>query len=394
MVKRVLFLICIPISVFCQNDVKSSLRTFDLLRTYQLDNLSNKEILSPTHLEEYSNHLLVSRITGLPENTKDVTININNPFKFIIKGDYLVSNGKGIRADSLAYTYFEKAYLLGNTYHNKIIQAEAVKRLLLYNFKSQENLGAFEHWVKIYKALTYDEFERIYYGYFEIGLKMSKAYYLKENIDGLEESILYYIEKAQQSNYKYLEARLLQLLGNYLDLFEENRKSLKVQEDALKIYQSKSAYAYSSHVNDMLFNIAYFHYLQGHHQSLKYLESIPLDKIGSKDYKDKILIYDLYYEIYKQKKNIDSALYYLEKKQICVDSLNASNKAVVIEEINTKYQTAQKEKQILEEKARNTKTRNISIALGTSLVLLSIIATLLYRNTKRKQRIAEQEKEL
>lgn len=370
------------------------MRTFDLLRTYQLDNLSNKEIFSSTHLGEYLHHLFQDRITGLPENTKNTVIKVNNPYRFIIEGDYLVSNGNGIRSDSLAYTYFEKAYVLGNTTHNKIVQAEAVKRLLLYNFKSQENLGAFEHWVKIYKKLAYDEFERIYYGYFEVGLKMSKAYYLKENSDGLEESILYYIERAQQNNYSYLEARLLQLLGNYLDLFEDNRKSLKVQEEALKIYQSKSAYAYSSHVNDMLFNIAYYHYLQGQNQSLEYLKSIPLNKIGRKDYKDKILIYDLYYEIYKKNKNIDSALYYLEKKQMCVDSLNAINKAVVIEEINTKYQTAQKEKQILEEQALKKRNQNIAIGLGGSLVLLTIIGTLLYRNTKRKQRIAEQEKEL
>ncbi len=62
--------------------------------------------------------------------------------------------------------------------------------------------------------------------------------------------------------------------------------------------------------------------------------------------------------------------------------------------LNKQLQTAEKEKQILIEQQKKKKNQNIAIGLGGTLFLGGIITFLLYRNTKRKQKIAEQEKEI
>ncbi|WP_108801577.1 sensor histidine kinase [Aquimarina sp. Aq107] len=62
--------------------------------------------------------------------------------------------------------------------------------------------------------------------------------------------------------------------------------------------------------------------------------------------------------------------------------------------LNKQLQTAEKEKQILIEQQQKKRNQNIAIGLGGSLILGSTIAILIYRNTKRKQRIAEQEREI
>ncbi|RMB57390.1 sensor histidine kinase [Dokdonia sinensis] len=72
--------------------------------------------------------------------------------------------------------------------------------------------------------------------------------------------------------------------------------------------------------------------------------------------------------------------------------LNQTKNIQIISEYETKYQTAQKEKQIIAEKADKERNLNIAIGLAFLLILLTIIGVLLYRNSKRNERIAEQEK--
>ena len=100
-------------------------------------------------------------------------------------------------------------------------------------------------------------------------------------------------------------------------------------------------------------------------------------------------------------KNYDSAFYYNDLEKTQTDSLNGYKNALVIREINTKYQTAEKEKEIIQLLNTNLKTeasrvQNRNLLIGSlSLILLgSILAFLIYKNTKRKQRIAEQEREI
>ena len=84
---------------------------------------------------------------------------------------------------------------------------------------------------------------------------------------------------------------------------------------------------------------------------------------------------------------------------------NYDKNNLVVSELNQQLRTAEKEKIIAEQENNilleqaNTreveaKKRQTTTILGSTLLLGSIIAFLVYRNTKRKQRIAEQDREL
>lgn len=67
---------------------------------------------------------------------------------------------------------------------------------------------------------------------------------------------------------------------------------------------------------------------------------------------------------------------------------------IEISDLQVKYQTLEKEKQLLISEQKEKQNLNIALGLGGSLLAVSIFAFLIYKNTKRKQRIAEQEKEI
>ncbi len=105
----------------------------------------------------------------------------------------------------------------------------------------------------------------------------------------------------------------------------------------------------------------------------------------TKNYKARILSsIGNYKDAYQEKSEADS----IEVR------INYKKNSLQIAQSNVKYRTLEKEKQILEEQSQKKRNQNIAITLGVSLLLLSIIAILILRNTKRKQRIAEQEKAL
>ena len=127
------------------------------------------------------------------------------------------------------------------------------------------------------------------------------------------------------------------------------------------------------------------------------LENIKLDPFQELE----VDLYKLLSENNKALKNYKTSLFYLEK----YDSLNEviKNQSLIekVEEIETKYQTEKKEKENLQLKQENLdieskrkKSRNLLIGSLLFTLLGSTIATLTLKNSKRKRRLAEQEKEL
>lgn len=114
--------------------------------------------------------------------------------------------------------------------------------------------------------------------------------------------------------------------------------------------------------------------------------------------KSKIIFYENIAESYKNKGDFKNELYALRKLRLLNDSINDISQNIAISEIKEQYgneklraDNLEQEKQNIEQKA---KTKQITIGLTSTLALGSIIAFLVYRNTKRKQHIAEQDREL
>lgn len=116
------------------------------------------------------------------------------------------------------------------------------------------------------------------------------------------------------------------------------------------------------------------------------------------DATSRVLYYENLMELYKLMGDYKNAFLYAEKLKSADDSLNMTAQNIAISEIQTKYETAKKEKANLELKTKvEKKTRAqiiLWIGLSLSLVVGFVVSYLILKNAKRKHLIAEQEREL
>lgn len=108
---------------------------------------------------------------------------------------------------------------------------------------------------------------------------------------------------------------------------------------------------------------------------------------------DKIL-YEKFANCYKGLGDYKNAYSYYEKYNIANDSLNFTAQNIAISDLDKKYQTAEKEKRILEVEAKNREQKKLIIWTVVSLFLIGIISFLALKNSNKKQKLANQEKEL
>ena len=94
----------------------------------------------------------------------------------------------------------------------------------------------------------------------------------------------------------------------------------------------------------------------------------------------------------------DSALVWYKKNQFFKDTLNAISKQEKFMEIETKYYVSEKEKQnlLLQSEIEKERLQQRNLWIGGVIVFsfISITWFLIYKNIKRKQRIAEQERKI
>ncbi len=120
-------------------------------------------------------------------------------------------------------------------------------------------------------------------------------------------------------------------------------------------------------------------------------DSIPLKKYSSKT---KIIFYRNMTDLYERMNNIPKSYEYLRKLDSLKDNINETGQNVTIAEIKEQYDNEKLRANNLESEAKRIQNQNIAIALGGGLLGVSLIGFLLFKNTKRKQRIAKQEREI
>lgn len=124
-------------------------------------------------------------------------------------------------------------------------------------------------------------------------------------------------------------------------------------------------------------------------QHLKMADSLPLKRFIPKT---KQYIYEFLYKNYDELKDYPNAYKYLLLNKKFADSVNVTEQNIAMSDIQTKYQTAEKELENTELKS-NIKTNRILLYTFTSLLIASlIIAFLVYKNAKRREKISLQEK--
>ncbi|WP_299277563.1 sensor histidine kinase [uncultured Psychroserpens sp.] len=163
------------------------------------------------------------------------------------------------------------------------------------------------------------------------------------------------------------------------------------------LYYNEKAKSILEHFNDHQ-SLAYnYNNLADIHKQLndcdlasKYF--LKADSISFKDNiaKSKIIFYENMSSLYLECNDYKNASLYFDKLIKLKDSINEFDQNVAIEQLNNEKLRANN----LESEANAKKKQNLVYGLLGILALGSIIAFLLFKNTKRKQKLAEQDKEL
>lgn len=217
---------------------------------------------------------------------------------------------------------------------------------------------------------------------------------LAQNYDGLQmtDSALYFYDKAitasVELNDKYAEATIY---GYVSDLYANRARfgeMLNASEKSLSLARELQSRQMAA---SALYNVAYAHYFNG-------------DNIKARKYIDEALEIATQDTLRDELKNSYAVLSYISAKdKDYVTSLWAKRKSDSIQEaflneqvikstteLEQKYESAKKDKQIILQKSQLQRRRILIYALIGSAAVLMIISLLSYRNYKQKQKLQQQ----
>ena len=169
--------------------------------------------------------------------------------------------------------------------------------------------------------------------------------------------------------------------------------------DSAQYFFKKTLSIYTKENRNRLFS-TYINYAVFYQKQAKFKEAIVQLKkaaeIEPTSYKLKYyrILYGKFANCYQGIGNYKKAYEAYEKYNIYRDSLNNTAQNIAISDLDVKYQTAEKDKKILETEAKRLKNKNYLIGSLLFILLGGTIGVLSLKNSKRKRKLAEQDKEL
>ena len=308
----------------------------------------------------------------------------------LVLGDYYLEKGS---RDSIAIAIYQRTLIAAKSRNDTLIICEALKKLISVLFKNGEERKLFKEYSVEYQKYVYDTIESAYSKYFELGYLMvsRERDFLEHSLPNEKfDKLLLVVEKTED---KLLLASTEQLYGVKLWGFDKNYDSALIHyENAKKVYQSLDYREAKIRLFGILVNMSAI-YIKWDKPQLaleKLYEAQKID-LPSRNRKDYILFFDKLIKAHIQIGNKDSAFYYMDEKDLAEKKSKTIEQAGIVTELETKYQTAKKERQILEEQQKTRANRNWLIAASLALLLGTGIAILLQKNTTKKRLLAEQE---
>ncbi|WP_432413012.1 sensor histidine kinase [Rasiella sp. SM2506] len=305
-------------------------------------------------------------------------------------GDYYCYNTLDL--NEKASDNYKAALSLADALENEQLISEALKRILiLHRLHYLYNNKTYKPFLARYKTVAYDDHELAYFHYFNLILNFKN--YQTENWD--PDSYVWLTNYFKKNNVPYLQGVSETVFASY---FEETK-------------QLDSVWFYAYRAVDKLSSIPYGYKGSRLNQVYCFMTRIALlemDYDKAKKFKDsatahKFSSIDLKFESlgYYQQSVIDSANgNYLQaydqsmKYRVSMAAIEKAAQNNLFNDLEVKYQAAEKERQLIIVKEDTLRNKNVAIALGGILLFIIVISILVYKNTKRKQRIAEQEHEL
>ena len=292
--------------------------------------------------------------------------------------------------DSTIYETLKKALVASKKINDTTLIRLSYRKLIKHvygNSKLFDFLDKFSEEFKPYIKTFQDETIYNYYKYTAIAYNNNQPQIIK-----YQEVLDNHIDV-----YDPLSKGILnQIIGISESYFNNNDElAILYIEKAIKYYEQVPGFTGNLHQFKTNNNLGYFYNkLKQPEIALIYLRKALKFPMGKNNLLSKSNAYLSMAQTHENLKNFDSAYYYSKKEKSTLKEFNEYETAIKQREIETKYQTAEKEKQILIEQQKKKQNSNIAFALGTVLLFVAITAFLIQKNTKRKQLLAEQEKAL
>ena len=299
--------------------------------------------------------------------------------------------------DKIALKYFNNAYNNSKKEYKGLLKLSILGILELYRMQPIQTVKSHNDYLNEFEKLIENRNDSIAYTYYKTAL-LAKAIPFNESYFDLSKILIKILNEDLSKAYraKYLDAlgQLYRVKGSinkitkkYLDssyFFYE--KLVQLDDSRINRFSKFNAYLELAHLEAL--NRKSFKSKRFLKKSKNYFNKS--DSLKSKfDYQR----WKTYY-VHEVLNEIDSAYISLNEAFMLGAELNVYSNIKQLAELNIELDTAEKEKQILIEQQQKEQNRNIALGLGGSLALGSIIALLIFKNTKRKQKLAEQEKEI
>ncbi|MFC7358399.1 sensor histidine kinase [Jejudonia soesokkakensis] len=291
-----------------------------------------------------------------------------------------------------SFTRFNEAYSYAIKSENVELQKICLYAILeVFNFELEQTQSNYKTYLQKLEKLPSDKTDLF-------RIEYSRINFIHDTANSIEELPENLFKKIDSIYYEGINNEVFKILyfgrkGYQFELKKETRKAIEMYHSVNRLVKDEPFLKY--------LKFRAFIRLSEIRRKEKNIELALIHLDSSRNYINKAdSLRSLYFlNIYSSKNNFDTGNYktayteLLDATKYSIDQETNKNSKEIVQ-LNIKYETAEKEKQILIEQAAKKQNRNIAFGLGGSLAALSIIAFLVYKNAKRKQYIAEQQREL
>ncbi|MBU3012548.1 hypothetical protein KO506_14135 [Polaribacter vadi] len=328
------------------------------------------------------------------KTTKDLNLKLNYT-------DYLNYSTKN--NDSIIYNNYLEVLNVAKQRKDTLQINESLRRILYYFFKRNNSLNynKVDKYLSEFKALKNSDWDNFWYEYLNNGFEISKAYFNKTAYPKAKhfKNCLSFAEKTQN---KFAKIKANQIIGaTYTLPGNKNSDSAFYYFNKSKLLLLKeNSFFFKEILSQIYFNFGRIEY-----DKKNFAKAVNLFKKAkeNKQYanQSKLKYYLYISKGFEENQQKDSAFYYLKIHNKLKDSLNLLNQSIAISDIKEKYNTLENEKQILQLEKENLQIEskrkqnfNLLIIALLTIITGSFIYILSYKNSQRKRKLAEQEKEL
>ncbi|MBR9846906.1 MAG: sensor histidine kinase, partial [Algicola sp.] len=295
--------------------------------------------------------------------------------------------------DSLSFLYHYKAFLNAEKQKDSSTTLAALSGLA-QSYDYNTNKAYRLDYLNLLE-LKATEFNNVSYKIIHDFLKGN--YYQLRDEDS--KAIEFYNKTLQYDFKKRDSTTLLYALNSLGVLYQENLKNsdsaLFYYKKKLDIINSNTSFQFPSNYFSTYINIANSYKSKNALEKAEYYYNLA-DSVDLKENNMfyKALLKQNLSELNANKNDYKLAYTHLLEYNTLSDSINLEEQRTSIARIKEEFDNQKLRADNLESEAKRKQNQNIAVGLAGSLALGSIIAFLLFKNTKRKQKLAEQEKEL